>query len=323
MDTANDPRRAARLAREERQASNLAQDAAFIQVKTTIRSAIQRLVAGRRLPPNGPWQTAFSIQQALANTPGILVRQAQRLTKDGNKAQVIIAGLRAEDLDLGRGKEPWLSLSCDRLLFDRRRAMHLVLHGHLLVHAHAQKRFFQRQEKADYQTFCHAMLTALPSCALIAIAWPQEGDVIVPVPGGAFLGQRLFRPFDQQYNIQAYQIQEFFSHEIAIEPTRLDRPGGRIRLELRTFLPQEALTPEQEAVVAALSKATAAHAARAEAVVAFAWTLLFGDMTNAPNPVEIEAAIQDVANVYTSPDWAACAHRRAYTLVKQTLIPKP
>lgn len=317
MDAAIDPRRAARLAREGRAAAARAQDAAMDQVKAAVRTAIRRLVSGRRLPPGGPWETALAVRRALADTPGILVREARRLSEDGDRAQVVVAGLRAENLDLGRGDEPWLSLSCDRLLIDRRRAIHLDLHGHLLVHAHAQKRFAQRQGDAGYQAFCDAMLAALPACTLVAAAWPAEGEVMVPAPGGAFLGQRMFRPFGPRHEARAYHAQGLASREIPVAPTCLDRPGGRIRLELRTFIPDESLGPSQDAVAAALTRAAAATDARADAVVALAWTLLLGDATGTPDPAEIAAASAEVAAVAAGPAWAECADRRARALAGQ------
>ena len=318
MDAVIDPRRAARLAREGRAAAARAQDAAMDQVKKAVRAAIRRLVSGRRLPPGGPWQTALAVRRALADTPGILVREARRLAQDGDKAQIIVASLRAENLDLGRGDEPWLSLSCDRLLIDRRRAFHLDLHGHLLVHAHAQKRFAQRQGDAGYQAFCDAILAALPACALVAAAWPSEGEIMVPIPGGAFLGQRLFRPFGPRYDVRAYHVHGLFSRDVPVAPTCLDRPGGRIRLELRTFIPDEALGPSQDAVAAALTRAAAASATRADAIVALAWMLLLGDVTGMPDPAEIAAAAAEVAAVAAGPAWAECANRRARALAGQT-----
>jgi hypothetical protein len=319
MDAGLDPRRAARLAREGRAAAARAQDAAMDQVKTTVRAAVHRLVSGRRLPPGGPWDTAQAIRRSLAETPGILVREARRLDRDGDRAQVLVAGLRAEDIDLGRGDEPWLSLSCDRLLIDRRRAIHLDLHGHLLVHAHAQKRFAQRQGDAGYGAFCDAMLATLPACALVALAWPTEGEVMVPAPGGAFLGQRLTRPYGPRHEVRAYQAQGLSSREISPPPTPLDRPDGRVRLELRTFVPDEALGPAQEAVVRALTRAAARTAARADATVALAWTLLLGDATGAPDPSEIAAATAEVEDVAAGAAWGECALRRRQALAAQAM----
>lgn len=319
MDAVLDPRRAARLAREGRAAATRAQDVAMDQVKAVVRGAVHRLVSGRRLPPGGPWETAQAVRASLTDTPGILVREARRLAADGDRAQVLLAGLRAEDHDLGRGDEPWLSLSCDRLLIDRRRAIHLDMHGHLLVHAHAQKRFAQRQGNAGYQAFCDLMLTALPACALVAAAWPAEGEVMVPALGGVFLGQRVFRPFDPLHEVRGYQVQGLSSHEIEPPSGPLDRPGGRIRLELRTFIPDEALGPSQNAVAVALARAAAGSDARADAVVALAWTTLLGDATGAPDPAEIAAATAEVTAVAASPAWAKCADRRARALTRQAL----
>jgi len=317
MDPALDPRHAARLAREGRAAASHAQDSAMEQVKAVVRASIHRLVSGRRLPPGGPWKTAQAVRDSLADTPGILVREARKLSPDGDRAQVILAGLRAEEHDLGRGNEPWLSLSCDRLFIDRRRAIHLDMHGHLLVHAHAQKRFAQRQGNADYQAFCDAMLTALPACALVATAWPVEGDVMVPAPGGLFLGRRVFRLFDVHHEIRGYQAQGLSSREIEPPIGPLDRPGGRIRLELRTFVPNEALGPAQDAVAAALARATAGSDARADAVVALAWTTLLGDAAGISDPAEIAAATAEVVAVANGPAWAECAKRRARALARQ------
>lgn len=318
MDAPIDPRRAARLAREGRIAASRAQDSAMDQVKQTIRATVQRLVSGRRLPPGGPWQTALTVRRALADTPGILVREARRLDDDGDRAQVIVASLRTEEIDLGRGNEPWLSLSCDRLLIDRRRATHFNLHGHLLVHAHAQKRYAQRQGDADYRAFCDAMLVSLPACALIATAWPVEGEIMVPVPGGAFLGQRIRRPIgSSDHEIRAYHVQGLASREIPVPPTCLDNPNGRIRLELRTFIPNETLGPSQDAVVTALSRVAAASDTRADAIVALAWTMLLGDTTGNPDPDEIAAATAEVTKIAASPAWAECAERRARAFTGQ------
>jgi hypothetical protein len=317
MDAVLDPRRAARLAREGRSAAARAQDAAMDQVKRAVRAAVHRLVLGRRLPPGGPWDTAQAIRRSLTETPGILVCEVRRLDRDGNRVQVLAAGLRAEDIDLGRGDEPWLSLSCDRFLIDRRRAIHLDLHGHLLVHAHAQKRFAQRQGDAGYGAFCNAMLTTLPACALVALAWPTEGDVMIPAPGGAFLGQRLTRPYGPRHEVRAYQAQGLSSREIDPPPTPLDRPGGRVRLELRTFVPSVTLSPAQDAVVEALTRAVARTPARADATVALAWTLLLGDATGTPNPAEIAAASAEVADVAAGTAWSECARRRRQALAAQ------
>jgi len=317
MEPVLDPRRAARLAREGRAAASRAQDAAMDQAKAVVRAAVHRLFSGRRLPPGGPWQTVQAVRASLADTPGILVREARRLAPDGDRAQVLLAGLRAEKHDLGRGDEPWLSLSCDRLLIDRRRVIHLDMHGHLLVHAHAQKRFAQRQGDAGYQAFCDTMLAALPACALVAVAWPAEGEVMVPAPGGVFLGQRVFRPFDAHHEIRCYQAQGPSSREIDPPASSLDRPGGRIRLELRTFVPDEALGPSQDAVSAALARAIAGSDARADAAVALAWTTLLGDATGLPDPAEIAAATTEISAIASGPAWAECVNRRARALAGQ------
>jgi hypothetical protein len=319
MDAVLDPRRVARLAREGRAAAARAQDVAMDQVKTTVRTAVHRLVSGRRLPPGGPWNTAQAICRRLAETPGILVCEARRLDRNGNRAQVLVAGLRAEDINLGRGDEPWLSLSCDRLLIDRRRAIHLDLHGHLLVHAHAQKRFAQRQGDASYGVFCDAMMATLPACALVALAWPTEGEVMVQAPGGAFLGQRLTRPYGPCHEVRAYQAQGLSSREVIPPTSPLDRPDGRVRLELRTFVPDEALGPAQETVVRALTRATAKTAARADATVALAWTLLLGDATGTSDPTEIAAATAEVTDIAAGEAWGECALRRRQALAAQGL----
>jgi hypothetical protein len=317
MDAVFDPRRAARLAREGRSAAARAQDAAMDQVKTAVRAAIRRLTMGRRLPPGGPWDTAQAIRRSLAETPGILVCEARRLDRDGDRVQVLMAGLQTEDIDLGRGDEPWLSLSCDRLLIDRRRIIHLNLHGHLLVHAHAQKRFAQRQEDAGYAAFCNALLTALPACALVSLAWPTEGDVMIPAPGGAFLGQRLTRPYGPHHEILAYQVQGPSSKEIDPPPSPLDRPGGRVRLELRTFVPSASLSLIQDAVVEASTRAVARTPERADATVALAWTLLLGDATGTPNPDEIAAASAEIADVAVGTAWSECVRHRRRTPAAQ------
>jgi len=320
MDDILDPRRAARLAREERLAAAHAQNAAMDHVKTIVRTAVHRLVLGRRLPPGGPWNMAQAIRQSLAQTLGILTCDTRRLDRDGNRVQILVAGLRTENIDLGRGDEPWLSLSCDRFLIDRRRAIHLDLHGHLLVHAHAQERFVQRQGNVSYTAFCEAVLNALPVCALIALAWPSEGEVMIPASDGVFLGHRLMRPYGPQYQVRAYKTQGRFLTEIDPPPNPLDRPGGRVRLELRTFVPHAALSPSQDAVVEALTRAMTKTPARIDATVALAWTLLLGDTTYTADPAEIEAASAEITNIATGRDWFKCIQRRRQTLAAQTIL---